>query len=65
MAVPCNQRDAGQARITCESRDPGLAEFSQQRIVVFLRALCEREGARILPRFSGIMMGIYDMRCRF
>jgi hypothetical protein len=31
----------------------------------FPLALCEREGARILSRFSGIMMGIYDMRCRF
>jgi len=49
MAVPCNQRDAGQARITCESRDPGLAEFSQQRIVVFLRALCERRGLESCP----------------
>ena len=42
-----------------------LSSSANSALLFFLRALCEREGARILPRFSGIMMGIYDMRCRF
>lgn len=34
-------------------------------LLFFPLALCEREGARILPCFSGIMVEIYAMTCRF
>jgi len=42
-----------------------MPRSANSALLFFPLALCEREGARILPRFSGIMMGIYDMRCRF
>ena len=64
-ACPCISVMLVQHDSFAKTETQAMPSSANSALLFFLRALCEREGARILPRFSGIMMGIYDMRCRF